>query len=100
LREEIIKENKSVLTTLRASKKKLENVKLNIIRENFAENQKSIEKLSSKQSKAFSLITRNIRENEDLFSNINYENSLFYIEGELCSLMKSSLQTTTQELIK
>lgn len=100
LREEIIKENKSVLTTLRASKKKLENVKLNIIRQNFAENQKSIEKLSSKQSKVFSLITRNIRENEDLFSNINYENSLFYIEGELCSLMKSSLQTTTQELIK
>ncbi len=101
LHNEIVTKNKSLLKKLKSRNDKLHKSIQNIVVEGgFKDNLDEIKKLSAEYSKVFSLICRNIKEGEDLFSNLNPRRSIFILESDICRQMRIFRQSLDEKLLE
>ena len=101
LHNQIITHNKKLLKSLKSRNKNLHKSINNIVEEGgFKENLNEIRKLTAEYSKVFSLICRNIKDGEDLFSNLNPRRSIFVLESDICRQMKLFRQSLDEKLLE
>lgn len=101
LHNQILVRNKKILKTLKSKNKNLHKSINNIVVEGgFQDNLNQIRKLLAEYSKVFSLICRNIKDGEDLFSNLNPRRSIFVLESDICRQMKLFRQSLDEKLLE
>lgn len=101
LHSEIIKSNKIALKKLKKENKILQQCINKIVLEGkFRETLSEIRKMILDYSKVFSRVSCNIKDGEDLFSNINPKRSLFVLESNICNQMKIFRKNLDHDLVK
>lgn len=101
LHNEIISSNKAVLKKLKAWNKTLhKSINDIVVGGSFKEKLDNIRKLTLDYSKVYSLVCRNTKDGEDLFSNLNPQRSLFILESQICTQMKMFRSSLDEKLIK